>query len=55
MNIINHFYKVKVTDTNEEQKFMTHPECIQWIRKVKHTFGDDDMDFSIIEVIEIER
>lgn len=45
------YYRVRVTETCEEQVFSTRREAVDWMRKVAHTFGSS-MSFELIVMTE---
>lgn len=54
LKTISRYWRIRVDATMEEQTFGSFAECIEWAEKVKHTFGDWAMTFTLIEVTERE-
>jgi hypothetical protein len=44
-------YTIRCNETHEEQDFETESECIEWAKKVAHTFGSQ-MTFTLTRVTE---
>lgn len=44
-------YTIRCNETHEEQDFDTEAACLEWAKKVAHTFAED-MTFTVTRVTE---